>query len=99
MGHYDEAYAYDRELDRQSKTIKIMGNFLQEVQTLTKNYNSPKIQEIKKRIKVAAATGKTRATFMYTFYDKDTINWLESEGFIVTETNDFRDGDFITVTW
>lgn len=76
-----------------------MGNFLDEVKTLTKNHNSQKIQDIKQKIKEIAASGKSVATFMYHYYDRDVINWLKSEGFKVSETSDFRDGDFITVKW
>lgn len=35
----------------------------------------------------------------YHKYDKNTIYWLEAEGFNVVETSDQREGDFITVKW
>lgn len=81
-----------------NKELKEM-NFKEELQTLSENYNSPKLENIKNILKKSASNGERTITIDSNLYDKYVINWLEAQGFGVKETLDQRDGDFIRVSW
>jgi hypothetical protein len=73
--------------------------FKEELESLTVNYNSPKLEDVKQKLKQTASNGERTITFDSKFYDKHVINWLVSQGLDVKETSDQREGDFIRVSW
>lgn len=87
----------------QHKYVKLQNNkdmgFLEEIQELTANHKSPKLDDVKFRIKKHAANGERKMTLDHSLYDNYVQNWLRAQGFSVIETFDQRDGDFITITW
>jgi hypothetical protein len=73
--------------------------FLEEIQELSANHESPKLEDVKFRIKKHAFNGERKMTLAHSLYDKYVQKWLRAQGFTVFETSDQRDGDFITITW
>lgn len=73
--------------------------FLEELITLTKNYDSPKLEEVKNQLRKEASEGKTSVTIGSNYYDEWVINYLRAQRITVEETSDQREGDFIRVTW
>ena len=74
-------------------------NFKDELELISKSFESTKLEEIKKRLKNVASYGKTTTTFDCDLYDELVIKWLQAQGFEVKETQDQRQGDFIRVSW
>lgn len=74
-------------------------SFKEQLNLLSHNYKSRKLNYIKTALKEAALDGRRSATFNCTLYDESVINWLKAQGLTVKETLDQRDGDFITVSW
>ena len=74
-------------------------DFKKELIFIAESQNSPKLEEIKKRLRNVASYGKTTTTFDSEFYDDIVVKWLITEGFEVKETQDQRQGDFIRVSW
>jgi hypothetical protein len=73
--------------------------FKEELESLTVNYNSPKLEDVKRKLKQTASDGKRTMTIDSKFYDTHVIRWLNSQGLEVKETFDQREGDFIRVSW
>ena len=84
--------------DVKPKTKEKM-SFLKQVQEMSNNYKSHKIEDIKTRIQRVANMGKKQIILAQSLYDENAIKWLQAEGFEVKETPDDRDGNFITVKW
>ena len=74
-------------------------NFKEELQTLSENHNSPKLEHVKGILKKVASNGEKTTTLDSNLYDKWVVNWLTCQGLDVKETFDQRDGDFIRVKW
>jgi len=74
-------------------------NFREELKTISENYNSAKLENVKRILKKCASEGKKEAIIDSKDYDKWVINWLNAQGLTVKETLDQRDGDFIRVSW
>lgn len=74
-------------------------SFKKQLNLLSHNYKSRKLNHIKTALKEAASDGKRSTTFNYTLYDESVVNWLKAQGLTVKETLDLRDGKFITVSW
>jgi hypothetical protein len=74
-------------------------NFKEELQTLKKNHNSPKLENVKSILKKKASNGENNTTLDSNLYDRWVVNWLKAQGFKVKETLDQREGDFLRVTW
>jgi len=75
-----------------------MDNFLEELQTLSKNFESPKLDAVKTKLKKAASEGKTTMS-MDGGYDKWIINWLEAQGVTVIQRSDQREGSWLEISW
>jgi hypothetical protein len=74
-------------------------NFRKELEFIAESQNSPKLEDIKKRLRNVASYGKKETTFNSELYDDLVIKWLKVEGFTVKLTQDQRGGDFIRVSW
>jgi len=74
-------------------------DFIKELQIISESQNSPKLEEIKRRLKNVASYGKRETTFDSDLYDELVVKWLKAQGFDVKETLDQRQGDFIRVSW
>ena len=74
-------------------------NFKEELNTMSENYNSEKIENVKRILKKSASNGKKEATIDSRDYDKWVVKWLIAQGLTVKETCDQREGDFIRVSW
>ena len=74
-------------------------NFKEELQTLSENHNSPKLENVKSILKKVASNGEKTTTLDSNLYDKWVVNWLKAQGFEVKETLDKRQGDFLRVCW
>ena len=74
-------------------------NFKEELQTLSENHNSPKLEHVKSILKKVASNGEKTTTLDSQFYDIWVIKWLIAQGFDVKETLDQREGDFIRIKW
>ena len=73
--------------------------FKEELESLTVNYKSPKLEYVKLKLKQTASGGERTMTFDSKFYDNHVIRWLQTQGLEVKETFDQREGDFIRVSW
>ena len=74
-------------------------DFKKELELISESQNSPKLEDIKKRLRNVASYGKKTTTFDSDLYDDLVIKWLNAQGFEVKETQDQRQGDFIRVSW
>ena len=74
-------------------------DFKKELELISESQNSPKLEDIKKRLRNVASYGKKTTTFDSDLYDDLVIKWLSAQGFEVKETQDQRQGDFIRVSW
>lgn len=74
-------------------------NFKEELKTMSENYNSEKLENVKRILMKHASDGKKEAVIDSHYYDKWVVNWLTCQGLDVKETFDQRDGDFIRVKW
>lgn len=74
-------------------------DFKKELELISESQNSPKLEDIKKRLRNVASYGKNTTTFDSDLYDGLVIKWLKAEGFEVKKTQDQRGGDFIRVSW
>lgn len=74
-------------------------DFLEELVTLSENYKSPRLEEVKKLLRKEASDGKKSTNLNSQFYDPWVINYLRAQGITVEEVMDQRDGDFIRISW
>jgi hypothetical protein len=74
-------------------------NFKEELQTLSENHNSPKLEYVKSILKKVASNDEKTTTLDSNLYDEWVVNWLKAQGFEVKETLDQRQGDFLRVSW
>lgn len=76
-------------------------SFINELNELSKKSNRSEleIEIFKNKLRKKAEEGAREGNFSETFYNKDVIEWLRSEGFLVREVEDQRDGNYITVSW
>ena len=79
--------------------IETKMNFKEELQTLSENHNSPKLEHVKNILKKVASNGEKTTTLDSHLYDKWIVNWLKAQEFDVKETSDHRQGDFLRVSW
>lgn len=86
-------------LNEHAQVVKVEMNFKEELQKLSENHNSPKLDCVKKVLKNRALFGQKTTTLNSSLYDDFVSNWLKSQGLEVKETLDYDDGYFITVTW
>lgn len=74
-------------------------NFKEELISLTKPYISPKLDELKKKLRIAAVNNKTQITLDASLTDDWCNAWLVSNGLKVKEFSDKRDSDWVIITW
>ena len=74
-------------------------DFLREIQTLTENYDSPKLEEVKNKIRKVATNGENELILNDGSYDKWVLDWFRIQGFFVEVTADQRDGNFARIRW
>lgn len=74
-------------------------NFKEELQTLSENYDSPRLEHVKSILKKVASNGERLTVLDGNLYDKWVVNWLRAQGFDLEETCDQREGNFLRVTW
>jgi len=73
--------------------------FKEELQTLTKSYNSPKLEKVKEILRKQASEGKNSITLQQHQYDKWVVNWLKAQGLNTKTISDQREGTYLTVSW
>lgn len=75
-------------------------SFIEQIRVLSNSHSTEKLIVLKSKIEEKARTSTERKIkFNDNLYDSNVIESLRQEGFNVIETNDARDGDFITVSW
>ncbi len=74
-------------------------NLKEELNSIPLEGEKGKLEFIIERLKEYAKKGHNKATFDKSFYDKWTIQSLRAEGLTVTEIADWRDGDYIIISW
>lgn len=72
--------------------------FSEELKALSANYQSPKIEDVKRKLKTLASEGKRIGHI--SDYDGYVKDWLMAQvGLDVEEVYDQRDGNFLTIKW
>lgn len=83
---------YDGLNDRPIETFKSQKekhktmNFLNELKALNEAYVSPKLEEVKTKLKVQAKSGNKMATLRASEIDTYTAKWLKNEGLTVEDS-------------
>lgn len=73
--------------------------FKEELQALSENYKSKKLENFKKILLDTASKGERTVTIDEGLYDKWVVYWLDSENIDYVYGGHQKDGFFIIVSW